>query len=227
MEKITAGKRLYEQVVEQVRGMIEEGMYQKGDLLPSEKELMERMGVSRITVREAMRILSEAGVIQTIKGKGSFVLMDRNDLHDHPDEKKSYPKNFLESTQARMLLEPAAARYVATHCREEERKAIQKHLADSTGDALQSFHLSIIQATGNQVLVRFFQQLLTMEDVPPVITLVPPFRQKSVAAKLQRQHEKIYAAIRDGDGEFAYFYMLEHLDFVRATYQEFFDMFYQ
>lgn len=227
MEKVTAGKRLYEQVVERVRGMIEDGMYRKGDLLPSEKELMEMMGVSRITVREAMRILSEAGVIQTIKGKGSFVLMGREELRDHPDEKKSYPENFLESTQARLLLEPAAARYVATHCTEEARRAIEKNLADSTGDGLQSFHLSIIQATGNQVLIRFFRELLTMEDVPPVITLVPPFRQKSVAAKLQRQHEKICAAIRDGDGEFAYFYMLEHLNFVKATYQEFFDMFYQ
>ena len=70
MEKISAGKRLYEQVVERVRGMIEQGIYKKGDLLPSEKELMEMMGVSRITVREAMRLLSEAGVIHTIKGKG-------------------------------------------------------------------------------------------------------------------------------------------------------------
>ena len=51
MEKISAGKRLYEQVVERVRGMIEQGIYKKGDLLPSEKELMEMMGVSRITVR--------------------------------------------------------------------------------------------------------------------------------------------------------------------------------
>ena len=226
MEKISAGKRLYEQVVERVRGMIEQGIYKKGDLLPSEKELMEMMGVSRITVREAMRLLSEAGVIHTVKGKGSFVLMDPKELLDHPDEKKTYPKNFLESTEARLLLEPAAARYVAIHGKEETRKAIGEYLNPAKDD-LQSFHEAIIRATGNQVLIRFFQFLLNMEEVPPVISLVPPFRQKSVAAKLQHQHEKIYEAIRDGDGEFAYFYMLEHLNFVKAIYQEFFDMFYQ
>ena len=93
MEKISAGKRLYEQVVERVRGMIEQGIYKKGDLLPSEKELMEMMGVSRITVREAMRLLSEAGVIHTIKGKGSFVLMDPKELLDHPDE-ENLPQEF-------------------------------------------------------------------------------------------------------------------------------------
>lgn len=226
MEKISAGKPLYEQVVEQVRGMIEQGRYKQGDLLPSEKELMEMMGVSRITVREAMRLLSEAGVIRTVKGKGSFVLLDQKELLDHSSEKAAYPKSFLESTDVRLLLEPAAARYLATHGDEEERRAIGDHLSP-VGEALEDFHQAIIRATGNQVLIHFFESLLKMENVPPMMSLVPPFRQKSVTAKLQSQHEKIYEAIRDGDGEFAYFYMTEHLRFVKATYQEFFDMFYQ
>ena len=58
---LTSGKKLYEQVLERIKGMIAQGTYQKGDMLPSEKELMEMMGVSRITVREALRLLSEAG----------------------------------------------------------------------------------------------------------------------------------------------------------------------
>ena len=57
MTKVTSGKKLYEQVVERINTMIAQGIYQKGDLLPSEKELMEMMGVSRITVREALRLL--------------------------------------------------------------------------------------------------------------------------------------------------------------------------
>lgn len=224
MEKAPAGKRLYEQVIECVRGMIEQGVYKKGDLLPSEKDLMEMMGVSRVTVREAMRVLGEAGVIQTVKGKGSFVLLDQADLLSHSPEKSAYPKNFMESTEIRLLLEPAVARYVACHGKEEYKKVIGEHLNPEKG-RLEAFHVAIIEATENQTLIRFFHSLLNMENMPPMLCLVPPFRQKSVAAKLRSQHEKIYEAIQNGDGEFAYFYMLEHMNFVKDTYQEFFDIF--
>ena len=73
MFQVVDRPKLYEQVVEQIKNMIVQGIYKKGDLLPSEKELIEMTGVSRITVREALRLLNEAGVIETHKGKGSFV----------------------------------------------------------------------------------------------------------------------------------------------------------
>lgn len=224
MEKMSAGKRLYEQVIECVQGMIEQGVYKKGDLLPSEKDLMEMVGVSRVTVREAMRILSEAGVIRTVKGKGSFVLLDRADLLEHSSEKRDCPQNFMESTEIRLLLEPSVARYVAYYGKEEHKKAIGENL-NSSGGKPEAFHMAIVQATENQTLIRFFQSLFDIESRPLMLSLVPPFRQKSVAAKIRSQHERIYEAIRNGDGEFAYFYMLEHQNFIKVTYQEFFDRF--
>ena len=93
--------------------MIAQGTYQKGDMLPSEKELMEMMGVSRITVREALRLLSEAGVIETRKGKGSFILIDRTQLTPELMALKDYQQVFLYSTDARILLEPAIAQKAA------------------------------------------------------------------------------------------------------------------
>ena len=50
--RVKTGVKLYTQVLEQVKSMIAQGVYKKGDLLPSEKELIEMMGVSRITVRQ-------------------------------------------------------------------------------------------------------------------------------------------------------------------------------
>ena len=79
--RVKTGVKLYTQVLEQVKSMIAQGVYQKGDLLPSEKELIEMMGVSRITVRKALQILSEAGVIETRKGKGSFVAPQNPELY--------------------------------------------------------------------------------------------------------------------------------------------------
>ena len=78
--RVKTGVKLYTQVLEQVKSMIAQGVYKKGDLLPSEKELIEMMGVSRITVRKALQILSEAGVIETRKGKGSFVAQQTLEL---------------------------------------------------------------------------------------------------------------------------------------------------
>ena len=62
---------LYEQVVKMVKDQIVSGVYSKGDLLPSEKEMIDNLGVSRITVRKALSILSDMGYIRTEKGRGS------------------------------------------------------------------------------------------------------------------------------------------------------------
>lgn len=224
MEKIETGKRLYEQVVERINDMITRGLYQKGDLLPSEKELMEMMGVSRITVREALRLLSEAGVIRTQKGKGSFVQIDASQLTVPENTKRATLKNIFEGSDVRLLLDPAVARYVALNASEEERRALGDYLRgpDSAGS---DFHMAIVRAAHIDFLTETFERLVEMEYAPSVAALVPPFRQKSVKAKLQRQHEQIYEAIRDGNGDFAYFYMLEHTQFVKDTYQEFFRVF--
>ena len=53
---------LYMQVFDQIKSSIRLGVYQKGQILPSEKELMEQTGVSRVTVRQALRMLAEAGI---------------------------------------------------------------------------------------------------------------------------------------------------------------------
>ena len=92
--RVKTGVKLYTQVLEQVKSMIAQGVYQKGDLLPSEKELIEMMGVSRITVRKALQILSEAGVIETRKGKGSFVAVDATATTDSITKKRKNEKRF-------------------------------------------------------------------------------------------------------------------------------------
>ena len=99
--RVKTGVKLYTQVLEQVKSMIAQGVYKKGDLLPSEKELIEMMGVSRITVRKALQILSEAGVIETRKGKGSFVAVDASELAPASMDLKKYCESFVQATRAR------------------------------------------------------------------------------------------------------------------------------
>lgn len=72
-----AGKPLFKQLGDIVMQMIEEGKYNPGDLLPSERELAEQYNISRVTVRQALNALAQDGVICKKQGKGNFVATKR------------------------------------------------------------------------------------------------------------------------------------------------------
>lgn len=222
--RVTAGMKLYEQVLEQIKTMICREMYKKGDLLPSEKELMEMTGVSRITVREALRQLSEAGVIETRKGKGSYMLMDSRELSAETDAMRDYRADFVNSTNARMLLEPAIARELAQTATPEELEILGGTLKGTPTES--QFHETLIAMTHNPILTDLFQRMSSMENAPALSTLVPPAKQKSVVAVLEEQHRKIFQAIQAKKSEHAYFYMKEHLEYVQEMYEEYFDIFF-
>lgn len=225
MKPVSSGSKLYEQVVERISAMITQGVYQKGDLLPSEKELIEMMGVSRITVREALRLLSESGVIQTRKGKGSYLMVDAVQLTESRLRSSGYREHFFASTDVRILLEPEVARMVAERASQADIELIGIHLANGDLQVLESFHHAIFEAAHNPLLMDVFDQLVAYEAMPSLDVIVPPARQKNVSAKLRSHHEKIFKAIRERNAEFAYFYMKEHMEYVRRTYEEYFEVF--
>ena len=222
--RVTAGMKLYEQVMEKIKGMIAQVIYSQGELLPSEKELMELMGVSRITVREALRQLSEAGLIETRKGKGSFVLVDRNQLDPQATAMREYWERFLLSTDARILLEPAIAQKAALTATPQEVARLEACLSDEFPEG--SFHQTLVAMAHNPILDEWLTQLLEMEADPAITSLIPPARQKSSSVIFIDHHRKIFEAIRDGKSDYAYFYMKEHMEFVRSSYQEHFHFYY-
>jgi GntR family transcriptional repressor for pyruvate dehydrogenase complex len=210
------GTKFYEQVVSQIKTMIEQGVYKKGDMLPSEKELMQLTGVSRITVREALKILAEVGLIETKKGKGSFVMADDNLFHPGTEavrERAEYRDKFLASSRARLMIEPEITRQAALTASEKDvadlRKVISVKTPSSAGEQnFDAFHRGIVKILGNTLLVDFFDGLFKLESESPLgLVLIPPENQKAVSAELNRQHKKILQAIADKNAEFAYFYM--------------------
>jgi GntR family transcriptional repressor for pyruvate dehydrogenase complex len=236
MFKPVQGAKLYELVIEQIESRILQGVYKPGDMLPSEKDLMTGMGVSRITVREALRILGSAGVIETMQGKGSRVLMDGFTLaRQRKEQFKSYRDRFIQTTRARLMIEPEAARYAASAASPPDIERIQSAvcsgplpggravLADDSAAA--NFHKAIIETTGNSYLIEFFDSLLDMEMLPKGSTLITPALRSDVFSQFNEQHRKIAEAIGNHDGEFAYFYMKEHTLFVERLYLEYFSRF--
>ena len=65
--------RLYEQIVKQIEESIVEGVLKPGDQLPTERELAQQFGVSRTAVREAVKTLTEKGLVESHSGRGTFV----------------------------------------------------------------------------------------------------------------------------------------------------------
>lgn len=109
-------RKLHEQVFDSIKDMIRSGALEQGELLPSENKLAQQLGVSRVTVRWALKQLAEAGIIQTRRGKGSIVavdwkgLLEEGELHDQAEQLQA---TFFQSTRARWLIEPTVARQAA------------------------------------------------------------------------------------------------------------------
>ena len=146
--------------------------------MPTEAALARELGVSRATVRDAVKVLSGKGLVRTARRYGTRVtpvddwnLLDGDVIgwhgHDHP----RIGRIFAETTELRAIVEPAAAELAARRATDEQRKRIRDAayaMQPETGD-LQSlfaadcrFHVTILEATGNRVMRQMRQIILTM-----------------------------------------------------------------
>ncbi len=234
MEKIKS-IRLYDQVADMIKKMILSGKYHKGDLLPTEKKLIELTGVSRITVREALRILKEVGIIERVKGKGSIVLLDAYDLientKDNPHYRK-YRNNFDMAINSKLLIEPEVAKKACLLATEEDIEILDK-LTSSTdlhenilSKQLNDFHYQVATILKNDLILKFYEEIdeLSSDEFPSA--LIPPGKQESIIKTLNEQHRKIFEAIKSKNQEFAYFYMKEHILYTKGLYENYFNEYY-
>ncbi len=222
MAKVVQGKTLYQQVVEHIKDRIAQGVYRQGDMLPSERELMEELNVGRITVREGLRLLNESGVIRTVKGKGSFVQVDSRQLQGS-GEPGDFRRRFLESTQLRLLLEPAVVREVAFHHTQEELDDMEAHL--DCIESAESFHRAILRAVHNDLLLELFDRMSELETAPSNSSLVVPAKQERFYSAVKKQHTRLLESIREHDGDTAAILMRQHLEYVRDIHEEYFQLF--
>ena len=73
MYKVVRTSRLYEQIVQQIEESVLNGSLKPGDQLPAERDLAQRLGVSRTAVREAVKTLREKGLVEAYSGRGTFI----------------------------------------------------------------------------------------------------------------------------------------------------------
>ena len=166
-------RKLHEQVFDSIKDMIRSGALEQGELLPSENKLAQQLGVSRVTVRWALKQLAEAGIIQTRKGKGSIVAVDWKGLleeGERHDQAEQLQATFFQSTRARWLIEPTVARQAALLATVGDLAQMEEALLRREDELVQApltgrvsgrvdFHTSLWACLHNPVMMRVWEEL--------------------------------------------------------------------
>lgn len=207
---------LSEQAASQIMDMIlVEKRFQTGDKLPNEMELAQELGISRVTLREAVRILCTRGIVEIQRGRGTYVTACELSTDLSPLENLAVSNRDL--LEIRMMAEPTAAYYAAKRATAEEKQRIRE-LSDKIEQAItvdhanvqkrlrleQDFHNAIAAASHNQ----FMDQLMPIMNKSIYNDVVHV--EESMTYSLQ-DHREIVHFIETGNAEGARTAMKMHI----------------
>jgi DNA-binding FadR family transcriptional regulator len=205
----------FEDTVERLLQTIRLGVLAPGESLPPERELSARLGVSRDTLREAIKSLADAGYLVSRRGRyGGTFLAD--ELPTHTDDSSGVTRAEIDDAlRLREILEVGAARMAAHRTLTAgEREVLWSRMSDVRGAApddyrrLDSrFHLAIAEVAGSPSLVPLVaENRMRLNGLLNKIPLLP----RNIAHS-DEQHESIVMAILAGDGEAAAEAMRAHV----------------
>lgn len=210
----------FEETVERLLQAVRLGVVGPGERLPSERELSSRLNVSRVTLREAIRALQEAGYLESRRGRygGTFV------SHELPRPNRRALRRAAEEAGIdlhdallhRHVLETGSAEAAAGRAlTEAERAHLLGRLADAAEADLRSYrrmdsrlHLAIAEVTASASLTAAVADVrMRLNELLDAI----PLLERNITHS-NEQHERIVRAILDGDPASARQAMAEHLD---------------
>ena len=215
-------RRLHEQVLSALIERIVSGEFTPGAGLPSEAELCSTYSVSRSSVREALRVLAEKGLIEVRHGLGTRVTSperwDFLDAHVLGARRRcGGMTEVIESLlEALRIVECEVAALAAERAEEShrirmkmalERMQLSQNEPEAVADAAFSFHQALLQATNNYVLMRMADPIRELLQY----SIVTASSKGGNIARVLREHDAIYAAVCDGDAAGAREAMREHL----------------
>ena len=217
-------KKVSSQIADQIRESILAGDFSPGDKLPPERELAEMFGVSRPSVREALNILSSAGLVMSYQGGGTVVLslVDPNQGNSLSELIRSQQERALEVIEVRKCMESWTAFYAAQRALPEDLRrmeeiltGMEKNLAGQlpSEDFDANLHIVIARATHNIVWLHLMQSIFdAMKEFQRGVWRAVYLTQEDHSL-LYRHHAAIVAAIRTKDAEGAREAMMHHLTF--------------
>jgi len=226
-------RRTFEEAADQIAEKVRTGELRTGDRLPGERSLAAQMEISRPTLREAVKVLVDAGVLEVRRGPGGgmYVATDvvPTDLVRHSASLRL--AEIAAVLEARRLLEPQVALLAAERAGEEDFEAMERSIEamrrivdggwhqrheDRFLQLDVQFHLALARAAGNptvETLMRIlFRQLEIARDMAMHVPTTPDW---TIGI-----HERTLAALRGGAAEEIEAVMDEHLGQLERTYED-------
>jgi len=217
--------RVADQVTDELQDWFRSGELTPGMRLPPERELAARFGVSRTSLRDALRRLELLGYLDARQGDGTYVRVPGAEAMSQPFRNlvSTLPQNAADLLEFRSLLEPEVAALAAAHL----TPASRQELLDSLGrqqalprqspklsreDAL--FHDALARAAGNAVVLRVLETLRDLLHDVRAISLPAAGASRTVA-----EHERVVLAVLAQDQDAARQAMRDHLENVTQTYR--------
>ncbi|PIV02380.1 MAG: FadR family transcriptional regulator [Syntrophobacterales bacterium CG03_land_8_20_14_0_80_58_14] len=226
MLKPVEKKKAYEDIVQQIRTLIEEGKLKRNDHLPSERELSETFRVSRTTVREAIRTLESMKFLQSRQGNGTYVVASSEEALIQPLAAALFNEkdDILDIFYIRKIIEPHVAALAAENATPQEIEELERILREQEGcigrggniiETDSAFHNLMVKATKNRVMERLIIALIDLLKQSREKYLMEEENDKRAVRSLEG-HQRVLAAVKKGDGEAARKSMLQHLEDIEA-----------
>lgn len=217
-----------EQVEAQLRAAIVDGTFAGGDRLPSETVLAREFGVSRTTVREALRSLSNDGLVRKVPGANGGTFVNVLDIENFSEKIGDAVRAVVkyggvsldELVAVRHLLEVPAAGFAALNRDEDDLVTLREALEASkqlepdsprADEVDYDFHVLVSKVSGNKLIDGFLSAFHKHRFEVEGINYPKEYRQRII-----QQHEEILEAIQHGDAELARQHMDEHLSYLAS-----------
>jgi GntR family transcriptional repressor for pyruvate dehydrogenase complex len=205
--KVVRTSRLYEQIVQQIEESVLNGTLKPGDQLPAERELAQRLGVSRTAVREAVKALREKGLVEAYSGRGTFVTDGTSqaarqsfDLMVKIGQQEGAP----HLAELRLILEPGLAALAAVMDRAQDDP-------EAYIEADLDFHLALAETVANPLILSLIDSIVGLLREQRIKI----FNVEGGPQRGQVHHKRILEAMERRDAELARSAMRAHLEQVR------------
>ncbi|MFF8943990.1 FadR/GntR family transcriptional regulator [Streptomyces sp. NPDC014864] len=206
----------FEEALEQILQVVRLGLVPAGERLPAERELAERLGISRVTLREVLKVLADQGLVESRRGRygGTFVLPRPAAGGEDELRRRIAEADIEDVLRFREVLEVGAAGLCAAHGLTGAQAARLRGALEGTHDAPPAeyrrrdtlLHLTLAELCGSPTLAAQYAAVrATVNDLLDCIPLLVRNLEHS-----QRQHTALVEAVLDGDADGAREMMREH-----------------
>ncbi|GAA1283093.1 FadR/GntR family transcriptional regulator [Streptomyces javensis] len=207
-----------------LRTMLAEGRWRPGERLPNEVALAAELGVGRSSVREAVRLLAHDGLVEVRHGSGTYAAQPPAPAGEGDMRRLLRRARLREVYEVRRALEVEAARLAAGRIRPEDIGRLRDHLSlreERVGgdpaafiDADLAFHRTVVELSGNAVLLGLFTSVLPVlrEALVEMVSHEPALPDVSCA------HAELLDGLARGDADAAIAATVSHLEAVMELF---------